>query len=98
MSMNSSWGSSWRQPFRYAMEVKPAPDVIFFMTDGQIPPRNVGRALSAIDSVLKRASTVPRVNCLWIQNPQQPGHDLKKLAAKYRGEFRAISAESGAGE
>jgi hypothetical protein len=96
--MNSSWDSSWRQPFRYAMEVKPAPDVIFFMTDGQVPPRNVGRALSAIDSALKRASTVPRVNCLWIQNPQQPGDDLKKLAAKYRSEFRAISAESGAGE
>lgn len=88
-------GTDWRQPFRYAMEVKPPPDAIFFMTDGQIPPRNVGRALSAIDSALKRASTMPQVNCLWIQNPEQPGDDLKKLATKYKGEFRAISAVSG---
>jgi len=37
-------GTDWRQPFRYAMRVDRPPDVIFFMTDAQIPPENIGRS------------------------------------------------------
>jgi hypothetical protein len=88
-------GTDWRQPFRYAMEANPPPEVIFFMTDGQIPEKTTGRALGAIDAALKRSNSVPMVNCLWIQNPKMQGNELKKIASKYKGEYRAISAGSG---
>jgi hypothetical protein len=87
-------GTDWRQPFRYAMEANPPPDVIFFMTDGQIPPKNAGRALSAIDEALKKAPRPPVVNCLYIENTLFDGSEMKKLAHKYQGEFRKISAGS----
>ncbi len=87
-------GTDWRQPFRYVMEANPPPDVIIFMTDGQIPAKTARRALSAIDASLKKGSRVPVVNCLWIKNPTQESDHLKKLAEKYKGEFREVSAES----
>ena len=83
-------GTDWRSPFSYVMQAAPAPDVIFFMTDGQIPPQNIQRALSSIDQSLhKSALHVPQVNCLWIYNtdPVNRPETLKKLASKYHGEF-----------
>ena len=87
-------GTDWRQPFRYAMEANPPPEVIIFMTDGQIPTETARRALRAIDSSLKEGLHVPVVNCLWIKNPTEKSDHLKKLAEKYKGEFREVSAES----
>ena len=89
-------GTDWRQPFRYVMEVNPSPEVIFFMTDGQLPPDRQGRALDAIDTALRRGSRAPQVNCLWIQNSEFHGDLLRKIATKYKGEYRAISASSSA--
>ena len=85
-------GTDWRQPFRYVMQANPPPDVIFFMTDGQIPPKTAGRALTAIDSALKKGMHVPQVNCLWIENTKEKSDDLKVIAKKYNGEFRAVTA------
>ncbi len=88
-------GTDWRQPFRYAMEANPPPDVIIFMTDGQIPANTADRAMSAIDAAIKKASRPPVVNCLWIKNQRNEGAHLKKLASKYKGEYKEISSKSG---
>jgi len=83
-------GTDWRSPFRYVMEATPPPDVIFFMTDGQIPEKNALRALNAIDQAVKKNNLhVPQVNCLWIYNtsPENRPDTLKKLAKRYKGEF-----------
>jgi hypothetical protein len=83
-------GTDWRSPFRYVMEATPGPDVIFFMTDGQIPEKTTQRALNAIDQALTKSSLhVPQVNCLWIYNtsPENRPDTLKKLAKRYHGEF-----------
>lgn len=91
-------GTDWRQPFRYAMEASPPPDVIIFMTDGQIPEKTARRSLSAIDISLKKGSRPPVVNCLWIKNPTHKSDHLQKLAQRYKGEFREVSAESASKE
>ncbi|MEO5715118.1 MAG: vWA domain-containing protein [Luteolibacter sp.] len=91
-------GTDWRQPFRYAMEANPPPEVIIFMTDGQIPKETSRRALRAIDSSLREGIHVPVVNCLWIKNPTENSDHLKKLAEKYKGEFREVSSESASKE
>ena len=83
-------GTDWRQPFRYAMQASPAPEVIFFMTDGQIPPESEARALGEIDAALKRSSALPQVNCLYIKNDNYKPDVLKKLAETYKGQFRAV--------
>ena len=91
-----SWqgGTDWLSPFRYAMQATPPPDVIFFMTDGQIPALNVKKKLSQLDAEIRKAQQPPVVNCLWIKcgNDTEP---MKQLAAKYNGEFRTID-KSGA--
>ncbi len=87
-------GTDWRQPFGYAMEANPPPDVIIFMTDGQIPTKNADRAFRAIDKSLKKGIRVPVVNSLWIKNKDHNGDQLRKLAEKYNGEFREVSEGS----
>ena len=87
-------GTDWRQPFRYAMEANPPPDVIMFMTDGQIPAKTSARALNDIEASLKKVPRPPVVNCLWIENPTEKPNVLRQLAARYGGEFREVSAAS----
>lgn len=86
-------GTDWRQPFRYVMQAKPAPDAIFFMTDGQIPPKNIGRALADIDASLKKAEHVPTVHCMWIDNPTCKPEPLKRIASTYHGEFTEVKSK-----
>ncbi len=88
-------GTDWRQPFRYAMRADPPPDVIFFLTDGQIPPGNTGRALDAISVAMNKADTPPQINCLWIENKSEKSTTMEILAQKYNGEFRKVSAKDG---
>lgn len=71
------------------MEAKPAPDTIFFMTDGQI--MDPARALQDIDQALKKAPSPPTVFALWIANNKHKSDTLKILAEKYKGEFREVS-------
>ncbi|GAT33015.1 von Willebrand factor type A domain-containing protein [Terrimicrobium sacchariphilum] len=82
-------GTDWKQPFRYAMLASPAPDLIFFMTDGQIPKDNIGKTLSAIDNAISKNFQKPKVNCIWIARPESECHPevLKRLAEKYDGEY-----------
>jgi len=86
-------GTDWKQPFRYAMQASPAPDMIFFMTDGQIPKDSIGKTLSSIDSALSKSFQKPKVNCIWIARPEPECHPevLKRLAAKYDGEFAEVA-------
>jgi len=84
-------GTDWRQPFRYAMQADPPPDVIFFLTDGQIPAATTDRDLTAISTAMDKAGTAPQVNCLWIENPKEKGNAMERLAARYKGEFRRVS-------
>lgn len=89
-----SGGTDWRSPFRYAMEANPPPNLFYFMTDGQIPPKNVARALGAIHVALSKSRELPEVNCFWIKNDQYPPDTLKKLAKKYDGNFVEVSDKS----
>ncbi len=86
-------GTDWRQPFIYAMKSTPPPDAIFFLTDGQIPGASVERTLTVIDTALKKAPNLPKVNCLWIENKSTKGTAMEKLAKKYHGEFRTVTAK-----
>lgn len=87
-----SWpgGTDWLSPFRYAMEASPPPDVIFFMTDSQMPADNVSKKLAQVDRELNKGARPPVVNCIWIQNKTCDPQPMKRLAAKYKGEFRQI--------
>ena len=91
-----SWpgGTDWRSPFHYAMQANPPPDAIFFMTDGQIPPGNIDKKLAQIHTEILKARQPPVVNCLWIDNRQYLPDAMKKLAAKYQGEFRQIDMDA----
>jgi len=60
------------------------------MTDGQIPPDNIGKKLAQIHTEIQKVRQPPVVNCLWIENPKWSPDAMKKLAARYQGEFREI--------
>jgi hypothetical protein len=87
-------GTDWRQPFRYAMKADPPPDVIFFLTDGQIPAATADRALTDIATSILKANSHPTINCLWIQNPREKSDVMEKLAKQYQGEFRRVSVKA----
>jgi uncharacterized protein YegL len=86
-------GTDWRQPFRYVMRADPQPDVIFFLTDGQIPAESTDRALTDITKEMNKALRAPQVNCLWIENKRNGTEPMQKLAKMYNGEFRKVSTK-----
>lgn len=83
-------GTDWRSPFLYVMEANPIPDIICFLTDGQIPKDHIHRAMSAIDTVFKNSLHPPVVNCFYIRNKAFGPEPLKALAAKYNGKFAEV--------
>ena len=48
-TLRKSWGTDWRNPFRYAYSMmEPSPDVIFFLTDGVV--RNPQETLAMVEA------------------------------------------------
>lgn len=91
-----SGGTAWRSPFNYVMQASPPPDTIFFLTDGQIPPRHARATLDDIGRLLKKDPPGPKVFCLWIPNKNASPSYLKELAKESNGEFRAVGAGAAA--
>ncbi len=85
-------GTAWRSPFSYVMQASPPPDTIFFLTDGQIPPKHARDTLNDIGRILGKEPSRPKVFCLWIPNKDSSPSYLKDLAKESNGEFRAVGA------
>jgi hypothetical protein len=91
-----SGGTDWKQPFRYAMQANPAPDQIFFMTDGQII--DLESAISDISNSLAKGRQPPQVTALWIESPSYRPDGLKALVQRVKGEFREVNVKSAGGD
>jgi len=83
------WGTTWNDPLEMALEMKPLPDYIFFMTDGA-PGTGIDGALKTAKRMGARAkSRKVKVNTISLLLPQAK-EALEELAEKTGGEFTLI--------
>lgn len=82
-----SYGTDWRHPLQMALEMKPKPNVVYFLTDGA-----VGNGQEAVDQTLKlnrRSSPKAKINTIVMMQPRAEDL-LGELADKTGGEFTVV--------
>ena len=85
------FGTNWRGAFDYLSEVKPAPDVICFITDAQDEPRFHEETKRIVErSLAKFAPAKPVINCFWIRNREFSSDVLKELARRHGGKVTDV--------
>ena len=81
-----SLGTVWSHPLNMALNMKPAPQVIYFMTDG-----SASGASKWADEIGKRAKKMGVViNCVALMQPKAEEH-LKTIAKMTGGEVTSVS-------
>jgi len=84
------WGTTWNDPLEMALEMKPTPDYVFFMTDGA-PGTGIDGALKTAKRIGAKAKVKDvKVNTISLLLPQAK-EALKELADKTGGEFSLIT-------
>jgi len=86
-------GTDWRSPFILASKGDGSPDVIYFMTDGQLEPNqsNKGDVLQGISKAIKASSSADAtVNVVGLSPKPDEGKVLKKLAEEHKGRYVEI--------
>ena len=80
-----SFGTDWRNPFNMAYSMSPAPQVIYFMTDGA-----TGNPQATVDKVKKRNKI--QVNSIAFGIPNAKAEEpMKEMAKATRGTFKSYS-------
>ena len=87
---SKSYGTDWRHPLRMALQMKPKPDVVYFLTDGA-----VGNGQQAVDQVLKinNRGKKAKINTIAMMLPKRGADLLGELAKKTGGEFTVVMAD-----
>ena len=87
---SKSYGTDWRHPLRMALEMKPKPDVVYFLTDGA-----VSNGQQAVDQVLKinKRGKKAKINTIAMMLPKRGATLLAELADKTGGEFTVVMAD-----
>jgi len=82
------YGTHWVAPLELALDMKPAPEVIFFMTDGASP----GTTEKDIERIASRARARKTIiNTMSLMEPDADA-GMKLLAKLARGQFTVIDA------
>jgi len=83
-------GTVWSNPLRVARMLEPAPEVIFFMTDGATSDEDVDEALALV-SEWKRENRDLRIHTFAIGEPKAAS-GMKRIANSTRGDFKLIES------
>ena len=88
-AVKKSFGTDWRHPLKMALQMKPAADVVYFLTDGV-----VGNGQQAVDEVIKLNKRGPKAKIYTISMMQPRAEDLlKDLAERSGGEFSIVMGD-----
>ncbi|MCP4848793.1 MAG: hypothetical protein GY899_12700 [Verrucomicrobiaceae bacterium] len=87
---SKSYGTDWRHPLRMALQMKPKPDVVYFLTDGA-----VSNGQQAVDQVIKinNRGKKAKINTIAMMLPKRGADLLGELAKKTGGEFTVVMAD-----
>ena len=80
------WGTRWKYALEMAMDMEPAPQVIYFMTDGSSGNDALKESKSLGSSAKKRGITI---NCIAMMEPKAV-EAMKELAKRSGGKFTMV--------
>lgn len=83
------FGTQWDTPMFYALDMKPKPDIIFFMTDG-VAGSNTGSVSEEIAKEAKKKGVI--VNCIALMEPKAKEH-MAHIARESGGIFTEIQKD-----
>ncbi|MCP5536624.1 MAG: VWA domain-containing protein [Akkermansiaceae bacterium] len=83
------WGTAWKAPLEMALDMKPTPDVIFFMTDGLAggDSEAVARSIGA-----RAKSRKIQLNTIAMMDPKA-AEAMRMLAEASGGQFSMVNAD-----
>ena len=88
-AVKKSFGTDWRHPLKMALQMKPAADVVYFLTDGV-----VGNGQQAVNEVIKLNKRGPKAKIYTISMMQPRAENLlKDLAERSGGEFSIVMGD-----
>lgn len=88
-AVKKSFGTDWRHPLKMALQMKPAADVVYFLTDGV-----VGNGHQAVNEVIKLNKRGPKAKIYTISMMQPRAENLlKDLAERSGGEFSIVMGD-----
>lgn len=92
-------GTVWQNPLRLAMQLEPAPDVIFFLTDGATSEVDVEETLELVGEWKKKNPDL-RIHTIALGEPKAAS-GMRRIAGRTGGQFKLIEtledAQGGAG-
>lgn len=83
-----SGGTDWENPLLMALEMDPAPEIIFFMTDGAVSGRDMMALTKSLASVANTHRTVINTIALMEPKAEEPMADLAK---RTDGQFTVVN-------
>ena len=81
----TTYGTDWYPPLKEALSIRPAPDIIFFMTDGACPAGSITRTLEMVDDLPPKSVTI---NTVVLGIDESKATALKDIAEMTGGSFR----------
>lgn len=84
-----SGGTDWENPLLMAFDMEPAPQIVFFMTDGAVGGRDMMALVKDLAAVAKKKGIV--VNTVAMMQPKAEG-PMADLAKRTGGEFTVVDA------
>lgn len=81
-------GTVWQNPLRLAMALDPAPDVIFFLTDGATSEEDVEETIALVGD-WKRKNRDLRIHTVALGEPRAAA-GMRRIAGRTGGKFRLI--------
>ncbi|WP_269537173.1 vWA domain-containing protein [Cerasicoccus fimbriatus] len=83
-----SGGTVWQNPLRLARTLKPAPEVIYFLTDGATSEEDVEETLKLVDE-WKKENRDLRIHTIALGEPKAASA-MRRIAGRTGGKFRLI--------
>lgn len=83
-------GTDWENPIDAALAMEPAPEVIFFMTDGAMKGRDMVRLARSLATKAKRTNTI--INSVALMEPNTE-EAMAELAARTGGQFTIVEKD-----
>jgi hypothetical protein len=83
------WGTDWTNPLEMAFDMEPPPQIVFFMTDGQMSGRDMMGLTKDLASKAKKKGII--INSIAMMEPQAE-ESMFELAERTGGMFTIIDA------
>jgi len=86
----TTFGTDWYHPLKFVLEMEPPPDVVFFMTDGNVPTSSSEKTLKMVED-LQEGNIVIHTVVLGLS--EQRAEPLKTISEITKGDFRNYTQE-----